>query len=254
MRKSQSALEFVSLASVMLLVVVGFFAITSSKVIQSQEEGTKKVAEDIANIAYREIEIAKSTQDGYTRTFMMPETVNGVVYTINITDNRELTVNFSDYEYVKFLPANVTGNISRGLNKISKLDGIVYMNSFQVIIPQPLSVLLMKDSNNNAIRFDDEGNVILRRTFKPESSSAELTQTASDEFIFKDTNGGNIVRIDLNNGDMYIQGKLHESQSLLNPSGSDNFIIKDNNGAVVSYFDNNGDFFLKGTLTLNGNP
>lgn len=254
MRKSQSALEFVSLASVMLLVVVGFFAITSSKVLQSQEEGTKKTAEDIASIAYREIEIAKSTQDGYTRVFIMPETVNGIVYIINITDNRELTVNFSDYEFVKFLPANVTGNISRGLNKISKLDGIVYVNSFKVIIPQPLSILLMKDPNNNAIRFDDQGNVVLRRTFKPESSSAELAQTASDEFIFKDTNGDNIVRIDLNSGDMFIKGILHPEQGSFNPTGNNNFIIKDNNGAVVSYFDNNGDFFLKGTLTPNGNP
>ena len=155
-------MEFVSLISIMLLVAVGFFAITSSRILDSQEGGNRKVAEDIANFAYREIEIAKSTQDGYARVFTMPETVNGVIYEINITDDRELNVEYLGYEYLKFLPANVTGNVSRGLNRVSKLYGIVYVNSYQVIIPLPLSVLLMKDPSNNAIRFDDQGNVTLR--------------------------------------------------------------------------------------------
>ena len=59
----------------------------------------------------------------------MPQTVNGVSYTITMTDNRELTVNYLDYEFVRFLPSNVTGNISKGTNKVWKLQGIVYINN-----------------------------------------------------------------------------------------------------------------------------
>src|SRR3989339_1671278 len=90
--KSQSAMEFIMLASFMLLVVLGFFAVTSSKLLEAKEEGNRQIAQDIAEFAYREIEIAKSVNDGYTRNFTMPQTVNGVSYSINITDNRELAV------------------------------------------------------------------------------------------------------------------------------------------------------------------
>ena len=57
--KSQSAIEFVSLASFMLLIVLGFLAVTSSNMLQAKEEGNRKTAEDIAEFAYREIDIAK---------------------------------------------------------------------------------------------------------------------------------------------------------------------------------------------------
>jgi len=127
--KSQSAIEFVSLASFMLLVVLGFLAVTSSNLLQAKEEGNRQTAQDIADFAYREIDIAKSVDNGYIRTFNMPQTVNGVSYTINITDNRELAVNYLDYEFVRFLPSNVTGNLLKGTNKIWKIQGIVYINN-----------------------------------------------------------------------------------------------------------------------------
>ena len=128
MSKSQSAIEFIILASFMLLVILSFFAITSSKVLEAQEEGDRKIANDIADFAYNEIEIAKSLNDGYARNFTMPQNVNGINYAINIIDNRELVVNYLDYEYVKFLPANVTGTIAKGSNKISKNNGFIFIN------------------------------------------------------------------------------------------------------------------------------
>mgnify|MGYP001595449697 CR=1 FL=1 len=42
--KSQSAMEFIMLASFMLLVVLGFFAITSSKLLEAREEGNRKIS------------------------------------------------------------------------------------------------------------------------------------------------------------------------------------------------------------------
>ena len=131
--KSQSALEFVFLASFMLLVILGFFSVASSKVLEAREEGNRKIAEDIANFASREIEIAKSVNDGYARIFVMPENVNNVEYCISIVDNRELVVNYVGYEHIKFLPSNVSGNISWGLNEIKKINGIVYLGTIQTI-------------------------------------------------------------------------------------------------------------------------
>ena len=66
--------------------------------------------------------------DGYTRFFSVPQTVNGVDYTVTILDNRELVVNYLEKEHIKFLPPNVTGNITKGNNKISKKNGVVFIN------------------------------------------------------------------------------------------------------------------------------
>ena len=127
--KSQSAMEFVILASFMLLVILGFFSLTSSKMIEARQEGNRKVSEDIAKFAYREVEIAKSVNDGYSRIFEMPQKISGIDYTLAIIDSRELVVNYLDEEYVQFLPINVTGNIVKGSNSISKINGIVLLNS-----------------------------------------------------------------------------------------------------------------------------
>lgn len=124
-------MEFIILASFMLVAIFGFFAVTSSRLLEARDDSNKKTAEDIAQLAYREMEIAKSANDGYSRIFAMPQTVNGVDYNITIIDNRELIVNYLGYEYVKFLPSNVTGTVARGSNKISKNNGIVSINQNQ---------------------------------------------------------------------------------------------------------------------------
>lgn len=126
--KSQSAMEFVILASFMLLVILGFFSLTSSRMIEARQEGNRKIAEDIAKFAYREIEIAKSVNDGYSRVFEIPQSVNGINYTLSLLDSRELVVSYLNEEYVQFLPTNVTGNVIKGINRISKVNGIVLLN------------------------------------------------------------------------------------------------------------------------------
>ena len=126
--KSQSAIEFISLAAIMMFVILGFFSVTSSKTLEAREESNKQITEDIANFVYREIDTAKSVNDGYARTFDMPQAINGINYSISIVDNRELTVNYLSYEYVKFLPSNVTGNAIKGANKISKINGVIFIN------------------------------------------------------------------------------------------------------------------------------
>lgn len=121
-------MEFIVLATFMLLVIVGFFGVTSSRVLEAREEANRKIAEDIADFAYREIEIAASVNDGYKKSFSMPQNVNGVNYSIRIIDNTELTVNYLDYEHVRFLPSNVTGNITKGANTISRNKGVIRIN------------------------------------------------------------------------------------------------------------------------------
>lgn len=219
MHKSQSAVEFVVLASFMLVVIVGFFAVSSSKIIKSKEETNEKIAEDIANMAYREIEIAKSSKDGYTRTFLMPPTVNSVTYSIGITDNRELIINYLNNEFVKFLPADVNGDLKLGYNEIKKVDGIIYVQS-------------LRECDDGE---DNDGD-----------SFIDLADTGCvDSFDIDETDCGDTI--------------CEGSESCLSCVSDCEicpilqFLIK-NNLFNVMKFDSKGNAVLKGSLTQNGNP
>ncbi len=249
--KSQFATEFIVLASLMLLALLVFFAITSSRMLEAREENNRKISEDIANVAYREIEIAKSMSDGYTRLFLMPKSIDGVDYTINITDNRELLVNYSDYEYVKFLPSRVIGNITKGLNRISKINDIIYINGSRIQVPLPFILLIMKNSGSNVIDFYDNGSVILKGNLQENHPNPPTT--GNDEFVFKDRNGNNVAVVNLNSGNMFIKGTLYQKRATLIPPSSSNDFVVSSDGKVVAYIDENGNFYLKG-IVMYGNP
>ncbi len=251
--KSQSAMEFIVLSSFLFLVIVGFFAISSSRLLDVKEEANRKIAEDIADFAYREIEIATSVNNGYKRIFYMPQDINGFDYSIAVVDNRELVVDYAGYEHIKFLPSNVTGNITRGFNIISKENGTIFVNVSSIQLSQALINLIMKNNLLNVISFDDSGNVVLKGMLNDNHPNPPVT--ASDEFIIKDISGNVVAVINLDTGNMFIKGSLFENQQTLLPSPSSNdFVVKDANGNVVSYIDELGNFYLKGTLTENGNP
>jgi hypothetical protein len=129
--KGQSAMEFVVLASFMLLVILGFFAITTSRMFEAKEQMEETTAQQIADIAFREIELASTLSDGYTRVFSIPRNVNGVGYNITIIDDRELVVVFEGFEHIKFFPTNVTGNITKGMNQLRKEGNVIYLSTVQ---------------------------------------------------------------------------------------------------------------------------
>lgn len=270
--KSQSATEFIVLAAFMLLVVIGFFAVASSRILNAKEDASQKIAQDIADLAYNEIETAKSLNDGYTRTFVMPQDVNNINYSISIIDNRELSVSYLGYEYVRFLPSNVTGNISKGLNNINKNKGVIYLKYIQPVCGNSICeagescsscssdcgtcpsfrYLLMKNNIFNVISFNIDGNIILKGILQ---QNPNPQPTADDEFIIKDRNGNSAAIVNLVTGNMIIKGTLQENQTtIVPPQSSSNFVVKDAFGNVMYYIDESGNFILKGLLMQNGNP
>lgn len=127
--KAQFAIEFIVLLGFMFLIFVGFIAIMTSKVSDSKDNEMQEIAENIATLVKNEVQLAKSVTDGYNRTFKIPNRVNGILYSIDIIDNRELVVNYADKEYVTFLPERVCGDVFMPINEIDKKNGIICANS-----------------------------------------------------------------------------------------------------------------------------
>jgi len=259
MPKSQSAVEFIVLASFMLLVILGFFAVTSSRVLEAKDEGDRKTAEDIAELAYREVEIAKSVNDGYIRVFSIPQTVNGVNYTINITDNRELSVNYLGNEYVRFLPSDVIGNISKGFNQISKIKGIIYISLFEP--PQECGDLLDNDLDGK-IDLEDAG--CANEKDKDETNCGDSICEGGEtcvlcnsdcgvcpfpSFIYFRNTGSNVAKLDAY-GNVVLKGSFQHNFNP-NPGGNDEFIVYSGGEPVAMINLNNGKMFIKGYIYQN---
>ncbi len=300
-RKGQFALEFIVLVSFMLLIFLGLFAVLSSRILEAKDWENKQIAEELANTVVDEVMLANSVADGYSRNFEVPRKFKGNSYTIEIIGDRELVVNYSGQEHVSFLPSNVIGNVNSGLNKIEKIDGIIYLKSIaecaddidndddgEIDFPDDSGCddssdndesncgdgvcegyesclscssdcgacfvpgkLIFKSGGSNIASFDRFGNLVLHGGLL---SEAQVNPADGiDEFIFKNSLGDPVAMISPD-GVMRIAGVVSQNEENLNPAGGTNFVIKDFNGIVVSYIDDSGNLFLKGTLTENGDP
>jgi len=130
-KKSQFAMEFILLITFMLIVFLGFFAVVSYTITDLEENKKQQAAENIAALVDNEIKLARSVNDGYEKTFTVPKKIEGNNYTISIIENKELVVIYLEYEYVLFLPENIMGNVSTGLNEIKKNNSIVYLRNIE---------------------------------------------------------------------------------------------------------------------------
>lgn len=129
-RKAQIAVEFIILISLMLIMFLGFFAIANYRLSEVQAEDRRKEIAKVSDAVFSEIEIAKSVNNGYNRTFKVQKKIYGNHYTMQIIDNTEMITRLYDEEYVLFLPSRVCGDIFVGVtNEIKKRDKYVCVNS-----------------------------------------------------------------------------------------------------------------------------
>lgn len=128
-KKAQFAIEFIILLAFMFLIFLGFIAVATTKVLDAKENEKQKIAEDVAEMAKNEIDLAKYVEDGYSRIFQLPTLINGNDYSIKILGNRELVVNYLDKEHILFLPEKICGDVYIPNNEIDKENGVVCINS-----------------------------------------------------------------------------------------------------------------------------
>jgi len=129
-RKAQSTIEFTVLMSFMILMFSVFFVLVGQKLVDLRSDRNYEIAKTIQSIVSNEFQLAKNVEIGYTRQFRLPGSVEGMNYQISIINNTELSISVGGKSVFMRIPQNVTGNISKGLNIITKNYENITINGF----------------------------------------------------------------------------------------------------------------------------
>lgn len=139
MKKAQSSVEVALLIGFMFLAFNVFLLVIAQRMVGVQEQKDRALIEDMSSVIEGEIELAVGVEDGYSRTFQIPQTLKGINYSVKLINSTTMKTNYSElvlkyvnftksYETVKKLPKNVDGIIYKGENNIVKKDGIICLN------------------------------------------------------------------------------------------------------------------------------
>ena len=130
MNKSQVAIEFVITIGISVFILFLFVAIIQEETIKFNRERELVLVEDLAATLQREFIVAESVNNGYTRTFKIPDTLLGINFTV-FAQSQELVVRSVHYESVAALPQNISNVISlkKGVNTIKKEKGVICLNT-----------------------------------------------------------------------------------------------------------------------------
>ncbi len=127
-KRSQTAIEFVILVGFVLFFFAAFSLVIQGNMSDKLREKKTLAIKEIALTVQDEINLASESIDGYSRSFKLPENLNGQEYSININEGMVYIIT-TDKKYAMALPvANVTGNVNKGLNTIKKDNGKVMLN------------------------------------------------------------------------------------------------------------------------------
>jgi hypothetical protein len=124
--KAQSAMEFFMFVGILLMIFIAFTAILFDRVNTINDKKAVLLGEDIAIKVQKEILLAARVSDGYSRLFTLPQTIEGMNYSVYVS-GKEVTVKTPKSEVVRIIP-EINGNITKGNNLIHKSNGSIYLN------------------------------------------------------------------------------------------------------------------------------
>lgn len=127
-KSGQSAVEFIILAVAVLFFFVIFLVFIQEKVASTNYESLSVALYDVAVSIQEEINLATSSSNGYSRQFNIPKNLNGLNYTVNLTEG-SVYAKTIDGKHALILPvSSVQGNLIIGTNYISKINELIYLN------------------------------------------------------------------------------------------------------------------------------
>jgi len=124
--KCQGAIEFLILAGFLLFMFLMIFGVISSNTSDLSRKRDIVMGEDLVTKVQKEANLAAKAEDGYYREFSLPDKVGNKNYTIRLEEN-EVIVSTARTDFWRIIP-NITGNVTKGINRLNKTNGKVYIN------------------------------------------------------------------------------------------------------------------------------
>ena len=125
--RAQVSAEFlvlVGIGSLMLILILGLLYMDTLSIAREKEI---TAIEDLGGWLSNEISMASRVSDGYTRIFTIPDRKDGIEFNITKYGNSSIIIISKSTEREFIVPAYI-GNLTKGVNKIDRLGGIVYVN------------------------------------------------------------------------------------------------------------------------------
>ncbi|MBN2454173.1 hypothetical protein JXB11_01370 [Candidatus Woesearchaeota archaeon] len=139
MKKAQVATEAAILITIMTFFFIIFLLVASNRYVDISEGKRDELVLDLGYVIESEIDLAASTESGYYREIELPETLQGINYSIEFYNSTELKTNYSvvilrslywedeggwlqSYEHVINVPRNTFGTLCKGKNLIQRIN------------------------------------------------------------------------------------------------------------------------------------
>lgn len=124
--KAQVSVEFFILVGMAFLIAIAFEIAALDQLEDFRMQKESDAVKDLALKLQKEVLLAASVEDGYVRTFTIPNQLDNVNYTLTIL-NYTITVESKNSIYTVSIP-NSIGNVTKGSNRINKTGGVIYIN------------------------------------------------------------------------------------------------------------------------------
>ncbi|HLC49973.1 MAG TPA: hypothetical protein VJI97_00930 [Candidatus Nanoarchaeia archaeon] len=124
--KSQVSTEFFIFLGLAFLIAIIFSVGSLDKLNDVRTKKETDAVMDIALKLQREVLIAAYVEDGYSRSFQLPNNLEAINYSIR-TQNSTIIIQSKKGFYSLPIPT-VIGNFTKGTNIISKTNGVINVN------------------------------------------------------------------------------------------------------------------------------
>jgi len=126
--KAQSSMEFFTLIGLAFLMTILFVVASANEVREFSDQKEFLLIKDLALKLQKEVSIANSVENGYERSFTLPEKLENIVDYFTIISNNTLTINSSKTVFSVAIPGTLGKNFTKGINKIEKISGQIWVN------------------------------------------------------------------------------------------------------------------------------
>ncbi len=127
-KKSQAALEFLILMTILVVILVFSLAFVSERF--KRDFLATEHSESYGLLLYLETEfsLAANSEVGYIREIYIPKTIAGKPYNISLSPRyKELTIRTEGIDFVIYIPYPIEGSIAKGKNIIKREETRIYI-------------------------------------------------------------------------------------------------------------------------------